>query len=158
MIATPRAVTNRAGGQSQGLVIAAVRRIFAPRVGRRDSADWELRLRSRCPIRPPPQPIQAEPSARRCTVAFPLVRLDAASAESNRKCAHPDGEPAAPALTYGCVQAQKTHGFALDFLALALAHGLIILAKHGFRRLLFFPRVLYFAQCRFGGSPQGVVP
>ena len=158
MIASPQAITVLPRSKAQRLVIATIRRVLAPRIEGRDAADRKLRLRPRRAIRPPPQALQTEPSARCSTVAFPLVRLDAAPAERDRNGAHPDAEPAPAALANGCAHVQKAHGFALDFLALPPPHALIISPKHGFRRLLFFPRMLYFAQCRFGGSPQGVVP
>lgn len=158
MIASPQAITSLARCQAQGLVVTAVLRVFAPRIEWRDAAGRKLRLRPRRPVRAPPQSLQAEPSTRCSTVAFPLVRLDASPAERNRERVHPNRQPAAAAVANGCAHLQKAHGFALDFPAVPLPHALIIPAKHGYRRLLFFPRVLYFAQCRFGGSPQGVVP
>lgn len=82
-----------AGGEPDGSIVAAVRRVLAPRIPRSNRANRQLCTRSWQPIAAPPQPDGSEPACGRCAIPLPLVHGDAGAAKRDRDAPHSGGEP-----------------------------------------------------------------
>src|SRR5262249_55498881 len=85
VIVAPKPVPWRLGRKSYGPIVAAVSGVFTPGVIPADRAQRQGRARLRHAIAAPPHAAEAEAPARRGTVAFPFVCLDACATERHRK-------------------------------------------------------------------------
>jgi hypothetical protein len=109
-VVAPEPVAGFPGGAPERPVVAAVRRVFAPRNRGIDAANRELRRRARPAIRPPPQLPQAKAVARRYAVAFALVRPDAGAAKDDRDRERAGEQEAAAARAGTRAHAQERKG------------------------------------------------
>ena len=85
LIVAPQPVTGAVWRYRDVAIVAPVSWILAPGVARADSPPWEQRDRARHAVGAPPQPPEVKNAARRCAVAFPFVRPNAAATERYRK-------------------------------------------------------------------------
>ena len=114
------------------LVVVAVARVLAPAVVAADAPHRQKRARPRRAVGAPPHPAQPERAARRAAIAFALVGPDAAAPERDRERERSGQQPAAAALAWPGLDPQ------------AMERNFFI----GSKALLFYPRMLYFAQSR----------
>jgi hypothetical protein len=125
------------GRPPEGAVIAAVVRILAPGIIRADPPDRQKRGRPPHPVGPPPQPHRPKTPERGAAVALALIGLDAGPAERDRYRERPSEQPS--------LRSPARPGADVDRGERGLAHAGI--TRDFNCRLLFCPRVFYFAQC-----------
>src|SRR5215204_4056888 len=89
MIIPPQSIAGFTGRAAERPVVAAIAGILGPGEIGRDAPDRQQGARPRRAIRPPPQPYQPKPTARRGAVALAFVGPNASAPEHGR-----NGEPA----------------------------------------------------------------
>jgi hypothetical protein len=85
LIGAPKPVTKSLRWYCDVAIVAPVCRILAPGVAVPDAAGREQRCGPRHAVGAPPQPFEAENAARRCAVALPFVRQNAAATQCYRE-------------------------------------------------------------------------
>ena len=83
-----------------GAVVAAVSGILAPGVGAADPACREGGAWAWMPVGAPPQPLESERAARRTSVAFTFICLDAAPAKCHWQRKNSGDQPASPPVPW----------------------------------------------------------
>ena len=90
-VVAPEPIAWVIGRPPEGMVVAPIRRVFAPRILRPDAAGRQECARPTQPIGPPPQPHGSKPAARRAAVALAFIGLDAGPTQRDRQ-GHGAGE------------------------------------------------------------------
>jgi len=146
-VVAPEAIASRHRPQTDVPVIPAIHWILAPGVVWRDAPDRQQGVRSSGAVGSPPQPFQPETPAGGCAVTFALVGLDAGTPKRYRERNRTRDQPAAPAIS-----GRRAHPHYGQGCGLGIGVSTLSYAGHrhhrAVHRLLFFPRMLYFAQCR----------
>ena len=140
-IGPPQTVARSSGRTPERPIVARVQRVLAPSKVRRYAPHREQCCGAGVAIGPPPQPYEPKPAARGPTIAFKLVGTHAATTKHNRDSPGAGQQKAPRPETGPCTdpnhrQTARSHR-ATSFRLTLLEH---------VTRLLFYARVLYFAQ------------
>lgn len=111
MVLAPQPVAGMPIRQKEVLVIAAIFRIFAPRVEGCDRTGGEPRRWPSRTVGPPPQPDRPEAAARRAAIALALIGLDPGSPKRHRNCSRSSDQPTLCPITGAAGNADPRHGY-----------------------------------------------
>src|SRR5262249_35140608 len=142
-IGPPQPVAWFIGRPMKRLIVAAILGIFAPSNVRVDAAHRKAGARPGVAVSPPPQPKHSEPPAWCRAVTFAFVGPDTGTAKHDRNCEPPCGKNPVGHTTGPSAHAHQRQSNAL--------HVPFSVGCRGNRpgrncRLLFYARMLYFAQ------------